>query len=327
MVKLYKVNRFLKKAEKPIRMLLAALVTAIILAFVVNNVIYGKLIWDTAYRLSNKKDYHAAVHLYNYATKYYKVINFIPSNRQKYIEVQYKKAVCYLGENQPEKADLAIKEGMYLMIDSYGLNSPEYAEYIRRYVVEYYIQKKDFKQAREFLVLSEYFYLKLKTSGNELATINRLYGDLYFAEGNISKAESYYKNAYRLANKYKDIDVDSAITIVERFADVYVRQGEAKKAVVVYAKLIDLMQKQKCSDKVKFAYVNWRIAQVYASAGQYEKAISYYDEAYDVAEGLSDYYALSRETNIIRKEMADVYNKMGRYGAAEKMMQLISKNS
>lgn len=323
MVKFYKLKRALKKIIQPIYKVLIVVVTFFVVGFVINNLIYGKLVWDTAYRFKNAGEYRAAINLYNYAAKYYKVVKFTKDNRKKYIELQYNKAMCYLGENQPQKADEAIKEGMYLMMDAYGLKSPEYAAYIRNYVVEYYIKRHDFKAAREYLVLAEYLYLQEKTSGNELATINRLYGDLYFEMGDIYKAESYYKNAYRLTDKYKDLDQDAMIAIVDRMSGVYIRKNEHKNAIAAYAKLVDVLTKQNCKDKTKYAFIDWNVAKVYFSEGQYENAITYYNKAYAVIQKLPDYYALSQNINVLRKEMADTYQAIGRYTEAEKLLRKI----
>lgn len=327
---IYKVRKFTRKFLrnfiKPFLKGLLVVALILFLGWFINNAIYGNLIWNNAYRFQLSGEYHAAVNLYNYTVKYLSKTDFIPSNRQKYIEVQYRKAICYLKLNQINLADEAIKEGMYLMMESFGLNSKEYAEYVRMYVVEYYIQKKDFKLASDYLKLAEYLYLKLKTNGNELASINRLYGDLYYALGNEKLAAKYYQNAYRLTNKYKELDIDSVIVISQRIANWYIRHDMPDQAVFVYSKLLDLLQTRNCKDKTKYAYVKWLLASAYAANGRNETAIGYFNDAYAVIKKLPEHYYLKKNIDNLREDMVKCYSALGRHGMAEKIQKQIKIN-
>lgn len=324
------IKKFFRKVFKYAAKVFAVLAVIFVLGYLINNVIYGKLVWENALKFQNKGDCYSSIELYNYAVSYFSKTDFIKANREKYIAVQYKKAICYLMLRKIEEADAAIKNGMYLMTNSYGVKSTEYAKYVRQYVVDYYIQKRDFNSAKDYLRLSEYFYKMLKTDRADMAEINRLYGDMCLAMGKIDLANRYYMNAYRLASSGVKLDNDSLILIFRRVGDMYHRNHEVKKAVLVYSKLLDLLEKQNCKDKDKYAYVKWLLGNAYAKEGKHETAIAYYDDAYEIIKKLPNTpnnFLLKQNINQLRFDMIKSYTAVGRIGTAARLQKEIKNNS
>ena len=323
----YTLKRIFRKAVKYLTRTAEVFVGLFVLFYLINNIIYGKVIWDNACKFQNAGDFRAAIELYNNAVGYFSFTDFMKINREKYIAVQYKKALCYLGLGKKDKADESINKGMYLITDSYGVNSIEYAQYVRKYVVPYYIDKKDFTSAKNYLRLAEYLYGKLKTGNlGELAEINYLYGDYYTALGQKEAAFRYYKNAYRLATAFDYTDFDVLIAATKYMAEFYQSNKHTKSAVSIYSKLLDTLMTRRCSDKAQFAYVKWLLASAYAKDGRDETAISYYDEAYSIIKKLPDnpeFYEIKSQLNDLRGEMARCYNSLGKYGSATKMQNEI----
>ena len=89
----YTLKRLYRKSVKYLTRAAEVFVSVFVVFYLINNVIYGKFIWDNAHKFQNEGDYRAAIDLYNNAVGYFSVTDFLKINRQKYISVQYRKAL------------------------------------------------------------------------------------------------------------------------------------------------------------------------------------------------------------------------------------------
>ncbi len=294
-----------------------------LLLIFINEIFYGFVIWGQAQKNYLKGEYRSAIPFYNYALNYYSKTAFIKNNQKKYVDGQYLKAICYLETGDKKQADLSVKEGTYLIMNKFGQYSKEYAQYIRQNVVRYYIRKGDYKLAKDYLKLSEYFYLKVKMERSALVEINLLYGDWANAIQQKKLAEKYYDMAYSLVTENKSIPLDLKLEATKKAADFKLISGNFKLAVFMYTKLLDNFQKDQTATNAQIAELKWALGNIYFKMAKYETAMTYYDDAYYIVSKLSDSYELRKNIDELRSEMVKCYLALGRYYTAEKMQKQI----
>lgn len=323
----YRVKKFFKSLYRGVApyFIQVAVVVCVLwgVFFIVNDLVYGRLIWENAYKLHKLANCQKAIDMYEHTIKYLKLTDFIKANKKKYIAVQHRIALCYLELEKYEQAESAIKEGMYLMMDTYGLKSEEYAHYLCRHVVDYYIKKDDYKQAKDYLNLAEYIYLKNDVEGLEFAFVNKLNGDLYAAVGRQDVADKYYLNALRLAEKVAgNVDLDELIQIYDANAQLCIKNKDLKQAVILYTKLKDRISKM-TNKKEKIALIDWKLGNAYKQSGDYESALMFYNVSYDVVEKMPSYYSIKQQINELRSDMIFVAKKLNHYSLVEKLEKLM----
>ena len=197
----------------------------------------GKANFDEA-----NKNYPSAITFYTTSYLYYKINHFSEDNQKIYFSLPYKISICYLKENNAKKSVWSMFEGLSSIQKQYGSISRENAYFIRKYLIEYYLENNRPKLARTEFNNLMLIYQKIGYTNNEMADLIRLSGDLNYQQGNYEHAIDLYEQAYNATQNKTDIDYTVFARIVYRICDYKIKTGHPDAAVELYEDAINMFK-------------------------------------------------------------------------------------
>jgi len=292
---------------------LIVFMSALLLYFFTNVFLFGYIINNQAVNNELSGRYSNAIDLYNLEYNYYSIFHFSKENKEIYFEIPYKKAVCYLKNNEQQKSIDSMLGGMKKIQKQYGIFSRETAYFIRKYLIEYYLNNNNYQfAAQEFKNLLIIF----KTIGyndDEKADLIRLSGDLYYAQKDYDAAIGFYEKAYDMISKQSDIDYSTFAKIVNRIAQYEVQNNKVDIAIDVYQKTITELENSGSKQKILSVNMLMSLGDLYSKNDKTKDAITCYEKAIAVIKTLphTNYLRQNMKTYLIA--LKDLYNKDGQF--------------
>ena len=236
-----KMRLFLYSIRKIVNKIIIGLMFAVIFYLFLNLFVFNRVILAKANSEVNNKNYKSAITYYNIAYFYYSLNHFSDENKEHYIEIPYKKALCFLYLNDKKESTKSMLEGLTLLQVQYGIFSKETAGFIRKYLIPYYLLNNKYKLAvNEFnnLII---IYKNIGYSANDTSDVICLSGDLYYEQKKYDEAMTLYRKAYNNLLKEKNIDFEVFSKIVTRMADYEAENKRVDKAIEIYQEAIGIL--------------------------------------------------------------------------------------
>ena len=298
---------------------------ATLFCFFINTYIFGRVLSNLAtnYEISGK--YAEAINLYNIEYNYYTVFHFTNDNKERYFKLPYQIASCYLKRNEKHKSVDSMILGLKRIHTQYGTYSRETAYFTRKYLIEYYLDNKNYRLAyQEFKNLLT-VYKKIGYRGNEIADMIRLSGDLYYAQQKYDEAMMFYGQSYKAISGQPEIDYETFVKIVNRLAEYDVLNKEPKAAISLYTKTIaDLKLAGKKQNETR-AQMLISLAEVYTETGNVKSAIASYEQALEIIRHLSPTNYLRQNVITYLNTLKELYNDDGQFHKIDEIEVKITK--
>ncbi len=206
-------------------------------SFVMERVILGKANID---EINHR--YNSAITFNDIALSYYKINHFSTSNKQIYFMLPYKISACYLALNNKKASVQSMVEGITAIQEQYGIFSPETAYFIRKYLIEYYLENNKVHLAKQEFDNLLTIYKNIGYSNSEMADAIRLSGDLFYQQKRYDRAMEFYEKAYNSISVQSDIDYNVFGRVVVRICDYEVAKGRVDKAIDIYKSSISILK-------------------------------------------------------------------------------------
>lgn len=285
--------------------MIAVLVYLFLNSFFFGQFIIGKANFDEAH-----KKYPSAIGFYTTAYLYYKINHFSEDNKISYFGLPYKIAICYLKENNKAKSVWSMVEGMNSIQKQYGSYSKENAYFIRKYLIEYYLNNdKPIFAKQEFKNLL-LIYKKVGYTDNEMADLIRLSADLNYQQKKYVTAISLYEQAYKASQNKQDIDYNIFSRIVNRICAYKIKIGEAKIALSLYKDSINTLKASGPKQDELTAQMLMTVGDYYSKDDKTTKeAILSYEDAVQVIKKLPNTNYLKQNLNEYLLTLKALYEK------------------
>lgn len=289
--------------------------------FVFENFINSQATNDV---LSGK--YEKAIKLYDFEYHYYKIFHFTDENKEIYFEIPYRKALCYLKLNKKDKSIASMVNGLKAIEKQYGILSRETAYFIRKYLIEYYLDNHNSKLASQEFQNLLVIYKTIGYNGIEMADLVRLSGDLYYERKKYDIAMDFYKKAYNTISKENDIDYGILVKIVDRITAYEVLNKDTDTAISVYKSSIDILKSSGKKQNQLTAYLLMQLGDLYSQNDKTKDAITCYEEALALIRTLPRVNYLRQNKVIYLKTLKDLYNKDGQFHKVDEIEVELAKD-
>lgn len=263
-----------------INTILAGIMSLTAIYLFINFFIFENLILSSAIKNEMSGNCKKAIFAYNLAYPYYKIYHTSKRSKELYLKIPYSLSLCYLKENDKLKSARAISNGLVSIKKEYGVFSIENADYVRKYLIQYHLERNDIKSAEKELENLILIYKNVGGKKDEVADIARIKGDIYYEKKDYITAMQYYKKAYKFIDFGVNTDYETVSKITkklclfeiqnQRNAEAITIYKQTKKSFEDYAKdhtelyaqmLIDLAELQRKEDlDVKEATLNYETA-------------------------------------------------------------------
>lgn len=277
--------------------------------FVVDKIIIGKANYEEI------KDHHTkAIGLYNIAYGYYKFNHYTEDNKTNYFELPYKMALCNLEANKKSEAAKNMLKGIKAVQGEYGVFSQEYAYFIRKYLIDYYLVNENYNAAaREYQNLL-IIYKKTGYTNSDTVDMLRLKGDLAYAQGENEIAMGLYKQALQSLPNMRDIDYKIYFRILTRMCNYDVENKNGLDAIIRYQKAISFLKKSGKKQRELTAQCYLQLGEVYMHQ---EKAIKSsilcYEDAIKIIETLPSTTFSKQHINEYLTTLKGLYDQDGQF--------------
>lgn len=325
--KLYlKIRLFLYNNRAIINSFVVSAMTLTLIYMAVNYFVFENFINSQAsnYVLSGK--YKEAIKLYDFEYEYYKIFHFSDTNKEIYFEIPYRRALCYLKENQKQKSIESMVNGLAVIEKQYGIFSRETAYFIRKYLIEYYLDNHNHRLASQEFKNLLVIYKTIGYNGIEMADLVRLSGDLFYEQKKYDIAMDFYKKAYNTISKEKDIDYEILIKIVDRITAYEILNKETDKAISVYQSSIEILKNSGKKQKQLTAYLLLQLGDVYNNNEKTKDAIKCYEEALALIRTLPRVNYLRQNKVTYLKELKELYHKDGQFHKVDEVEVEMAKD-
>ena len=241
--KLYlKLHLWLYSTRKTFNKIFITFIILLLTYIFFNSFFFSHLLLGKANFEEANKNCPTAITFYTVSYLYYKINHFSEDNQKIYFSLPYKISMCYLKENNVKKSIWSMYEGLSSIQKQYGSISRENAYFIRKYLIEYYLENNKPKLARKEFNNLMRIYQKIGYTNNEMADLIRLSGDLNYQQGNYEHAIDLYEQAYKAVQNNSDIDYAVFARIVYRICDYKIKTGRPNVAIKLYGETIDMLK-------------------------------------------------------------------------------------
>lgn len=286
--KLYlKIRLYLYSIRDTLGQLVILTLAGILLYAFINGVVINKYLLGKAYSEQIKKNYSSAISYYNLAYSYFKMDHYSKENQKMYFEIPYKIASCYLARNDRQNAIKTMLDEVVTIQGDYGLFSKDYAFFIRKYLIDFYLINNCVTLAnREFNNLL-FIYKSIGYDENSLADIDRLLGDLYYQQKDYDNAMISYQKSFNEYSKLISIDCEIFTRMVSRMGSFFNSQKQTDLSIKLYKKALDIMKTMGASNTEYYADTLLKLGDLYAQENNKVKdAIKCYEEGISIIKGL-----------------------------------------
>lgn len=302
--KLYvKSKLFLYSRRHIINALLITAMSAVLIGMFVNSFIFEKLVINQAATYAKKEKYKKAIQLYDVAYVYYKLFHFGEVNKEIYFEIPYKQAQCYLLQNNREKSITSMLNGITSIQNEYGIFSRETATFMRKYLIEYYLDNKKLKLATQEFNNLLVIYKKITYNASEQADLIRICGDLYYAEKHYDMAVEYYQKAYKSLVGAAKPEYGVLAKIVTRIANYEIANKREDIAANLYDNAINIIKIAPKRNHKYAAILLMDAGDLNIRRDNDKAAIIQYEEALEIIRKLP-------KTNYMRQNIDTYYNTL-----------------
>lgn len=322
-----KIRVFLYSVRHITNRLIIILMLTTLLCVFVNSFLFERLISSQAtnYELSGK--YSQAIVLYNIEDAYYSLFHFNKENKEIYFQIPYKKAVCYLKNNEKKKSINSILLGMTKIQKQYGIFSKETAYFIRKYLIEYYLDNNNYQLASQEFKNLLIIFKKIGYDDNEKADMIRLSGDLYYYRKQYDVAMGFYEKAYAAILKQSDIDYPTFVKIVNRIANYELEEGEVNLAIDIYKQAITQLETSGQRQNTIMAGLLLSFGDLYIKIDKTKDAISCYEKAIVIIKKLPHTSYLRQNIKTYLLALKDLYNTDGQFHKVSEIEQELTRKS
>lgn len=294
-------------------------IIAILLYSFMNSFIFKRVVFKEAESKQAHAKYDSAINLYDVAYFYYNLDHFSNENKELYFDIPYQISMCYLGEkNKPKSVEVMLK-ALTSVQTQYGIFSRETAYFMRKYLIQYYLENNKINLAqREFNNLL-IIYKNIGYNGNEMSDIIRISGDIYYQKKLYDTAINFYEQAYKSLSAQSDIDYEVFSKIVNRICDYEVMNKRPEVAVNMYKSSIQTLKNTGKKEDELTAKMLLRLGELYTTIGntQQNEAISCYEEAIGIIKKLPKASYMKQNISNYYLTLKGLYNQTGQFHKAE----------
>lgn len=282
----------------------------------INYIVVERIIVSQANNDETSQKYSNAIVLYNVAYFYYKNFHYNETNKDIYFEIPYRRAMCYLKNDQKSESVNSMLEGLRDIQKQYGIFSSENAYFIRKYLVDYYLENNRDKLAeREFENL-QLINKNLRFNQEDMADIIRLKADLFYQQKQYDYAIQLYQQAYKLISTGTNIDFDILVKIVDRIANYQIENENYNSAIELYKNAIELIAASNRSKRNQelAAGMLINLGNLYhGQEGQIKESIKCYELAVDIIKKLPKHNYFKQNILVYMSKLKSLYDEDNQY--------------
>lgn len=316
--KLYVRTRlFLYSKRKITNAIVVAIMITILAYLFVNFFIFERLILGKAQESELNGKYNSAITFYNIAYPYYKINHYSQQNKDIYLKIPYELSTCYLNKNNKTKALESIYTGMDSVKKEYGDFSHENANYVRKYLIQYYLENNELKLAKKTFSNLLAIYKKIGCSDAEVADLTRIKGDIYYQQKDYDFAVELYKRAYDASPFDANTDYEIFSKIIYRIGEYEIANGKTEEAISVYRNALTVLKNSGERQSALSADMLLKLGDIYANNDLSVKdAIICYEKAVEIIQKLPHISPLRQNRQAYMTTLRDLYNKDSQYQKA-----------
>jgi len=292
-----------------------------ILAYLFTNLfVFQRFILGFAKDGMLRNDYSSAITLYNIAFPYYKINHFSQQNKEIYLNIPYELSTCYLHKNKKTEALESIYKGADATRKEYGTFSNENVTYMRKYLIQYYLENKETTLAEKTFSNLLIIYKKIGCSDEEIADLIRIKGDIYYQQKNYDYAIETYKRAYDASDFNANTDYEIFSKIIGRICDYEIANGKTPEAILTYRKALTVLKDSGERQSELSADMLINLGDIYAKEELTTKdAIICYEKAIEIIKQLPHISPLRQNRQTYMLTLRDLYNKNSQYQKANEI--------
>lgn len=313
--KLYiKIRLFLYSIRKILNGITTFLMISVLLYFFVNSFVFERVIIGKANIDEMNRNYKSAIAFYDVALTYYKVNHISQRNKELYFMLPYKISNCYLELNDKKNSVESMLEGITAIQGQYGIFSKETSYFMRKYLIEYYLENNKNNLAKQEFANLLTIYKQIGYSNAEMADAIRLSGDLYYQQKQYDTAMEFYERAYNAISAQSIIDYNVFERVVTRICDYEVSKGQTDKAIDIYKSSINILKNSNNDKPELTAEMLIDLGDLYKKDDKSTKdAISCYEEAIEIIKKLPKSTYLRQNITKYFLVLKGMYNDAGQF--------------
>lgn len=313
--KLYiKIRLFLYSIRKILNGIVTGGIILILLYLFVNSFVVERVIIGKANIDEINHNYKSAISFYDVALTYYKINHFSQDNKEIYFMLPYKISTCYLAINNKKASVESMLEGITSIQDQYGIFSKETGFFIRKYLIEYYLENNKCDLAKQEFDNLLTIYKTIGYDNSEMADAIRLSGDLYYQQKQYDRAMDFYENAYNTLSSQSNIDYAVFERVVTRICTYEVAKGKVDKAIDVYNSSINILKNSNNKKPELTAEMLLDLGDLYKKDDKSIKnAITSYEQAIEIIKKLPRSTYLRQNISKYLLALKDMYNDDGQF--------------
>jgi len=282
----------------------------------VNSFVFERVVMGKAQDDEINRKYDKALSLYNFAGLYYGLNHFSEDNKHIYFEIPYRKSICYMMKGDKRKSIESMLLGMLSVQKQYGVISKETGYFMRKYLIEFYLNNNNLFLARQEFSNLLIIYRAIGYNDNEMSDIIRLSGDLCYEQKQYNTAMEFYEKAYKEIASQRNIDYEIFSKIVNRICDYQITNGRTEDAVNIYTNAIEIIKASGSKQNELAATMLLRLGDLYSHAEENstsKKAIPYYEEAITLIRTLPRVSFLRQNLKEYLTILKELYTKDSQY--------------
>lgn len=321
--KLYlKMRVFFYSRRRAINGIVVKIMLLILFYMFVNSILVERLLIGKAHSDEINNRYSSAISLYNIAYFYYYCNHYSEDNKKIYLEIPYRISMCYLKAGNREKSVESMLLGITAIQKQYGIMSKETGYFIRKYLIEYYLDNNKNVLARQEFSNLLVIYRTVGYNDNEMSDIIRLSGDLYYQQHQYDTAMGYYEKAYKEISKQNQIDYEVFSKIVNRICAYEIENQRVDNAVNIYNSSIEILKSSGRKQSELTATMLLKVASLYDKSEDNavsKNAIPYYEEAIAIIRTLPNTAFLKQNLKEYLLTLKDLDTKDSKYTNVQKI--------
>lgn len=282
----------------------------ILLCLFLNSFLSAKVIINRADQEQTNKKYQSAIFLYKLAYPYYSINHFSSVDKDFYMKIPYEISICELREHNTKKSEEIIFKTYSKIQKKYGYYSKENSDFIRKYLIEYYLTINNTTYAKRELLNLFSVYKEVNCDINTKADLLRLAGDIYYQQKDYYNAVSLYEKAYSVISKEPEIDFEVYTKIVHRICDYEIKNNRADNAIDFYKNALSFLQKSKEPNNESIVNIYINLGELYSrSDNNLQQAIASYENAIKLIKELPRGCYLRQNLYVYYNSLKDLYNR------------------
>ena len=317
-----KMRVFFYSRRRAINGIVVKAMILILFYLFVNSIVIERLLIGKAHNDEINQRYSSAISLYNVAYFYYYCNHYSEDNKKIYLEIPYRISMCYLKAGDREKSVENMLLGITAIQKQYGIMSKETGYFIRKYLIEYYLENNKNVLAHQEFDNLLVIYRTVGYNDNEMSDIIRLSGDLYYNQHQYETAMGYYEKAYKEISQQNQIDYEVFSKIVCRICAYEIENQRVDNAVNIYKSSIDILRSSGRKQNELTATLLLRLGDLYAKSEDNQvsrNAIPYYEEAIEIIKTLPNTTFLKQNLKAYLLILKDLDTKDAKFTNVQKI--------